>query len=105
MFIAASSVFAGTAPPEVAAENNCVHGELEAPLDATHPLRTLARALILAVGAVPVDGKVVPGALPVATFTRFADVALASAIPLLLVEVAPICAPTVRNGAIAHAAA
>src|SRR5215469_8734834 len=105
MFIAASSVFAGAVPPEVAAENNCAHAELDAPLDAMHALRASARALILTVGAVPVDGKVVPGALPVATFTRFADVALASSIPLLLFGVAPICAPALRNGAIAHEAA
>jgi hypothetical protein len=38
-------------------------------------------------------------------FTRVSAVAAASAMPLLLVAVAPICAPVPRNGAIAHAVA
>jgi hypothetical protein len=58
-----------------------------------------------AMGAVPVVGNDVPGAVPVVVLTRFNAVAAASAIPLLLVAVAPICAPIAKNGAMAHAAA
>src|SRR5215469_5647222 len=105
MFIAASTVFAGAEPPMVAAENSCAHAELAGPLDAMHALRTLARALIFATGAVPVAGNDAPGGLPVTRSTRFAAVAAASPMPLLLVAVAPIWAPVPRNGAIAHAAA
>src|SRR6185437_354596 len=105
MFIAASRVFPGAEPPAVVAENNCVQAELDAALDVTHAFRTLATVFSREVGAVPVVGNKAPGALPVAMFTRFIALAAASAIPLLLVVVAPICAPVARNGAIAHAAA
>jgi hypothetical protein len=82
-----------------------VHAELEAPLDAVHAFRTFANAFIREAGAAPVIGNDAPGALPVVGFTRFIAVAAASARPLLLVAVAPICAPDARKGAIAHAAA
>jgi hypothetical protein len=104
MFIEASRVFAGAEPLIVAAENNCVHAELDA-LDVMHAFRTLAKAFRRAVGAVPVVGNDAPGTFPVPMFTRFSAVAAAIAMPLLLVAVAPICAPAVRNGAIAHAVA
>jgi hypothetical protein len=104
MFITASRVFVGAEPLVVAAENNCVHTELDAP-DVVHAFRTFAKVFRRAVGAVPVIGNDAPGAFPVAMFTRFSDVAAASAIPLLLVVVAPICAPVARNGAIADAVA
>jgi hypothetical protein len=104
MFIVASRVFAGAEPLVVAAENNSVHAELDA-LDVTHAFRTFAKAFRRPVGAVPVVGNDAPGTFPVPMFTRFSAVAAASAIPLLLVVVAPICAPVPRNGAIAHAVA
>jgi hypothetical protein len=70
-----------------------------------HSFSTFASAFKREVGAVPVVGNDAPGALPVVVFARFTAVAAASAIPLLLVAVAPIWAPVARNGAIAHAAA
>jgi hypothetical protein len=82
-----------------------VHAELEAPLDAVHAFRTFANEFSCEAGAVPVIGNDAPGALPVVVFTRFVAVAAASATPLLLVAVAPICPPAARNGAIAHATA
>jgi hypothetical protein len=105
MFIAASIVFDGDEPLIVVAENNCVHAELEAPLDVVHPFRTFANAFNCELGAEPFAGNEAPGALPVVGFTRFIAVAAARAIPLLLVAVAPICAPVAKNGAIAQAAA
>jgi hypothetical protein len=105
MFIAASMVFDGGEPLVVAAENSCVHAELEALTDVVHAFKTFARAFNRDVGAVPFAGKDAPGALPLAGFTRLAAAAAARAIPLLLVAVAPICAPAIENGAIAHAAA
>jgi hypothetical protein len=105
IFIAASRVFTGADPLAVAAENNCVHAELDGPLDVVQEFRTLANVFSRAVGATPVDGNDVPGALPVAKFTRLIAVAAAIATPLVLVVVAPICAPVERNGAIAQAVA
>jgi hypothetical protein len=105
MTIAASRVLEGAEPLIVVAENSWVHAELDAPTDAVQAFRTLANAFSREFGAVPLAGKDVPGALPVAMFTRFAAVAAASVMPLLLVAVAPICAPVARKGAIAHAAA
>ena len=105
MFIAASKVFAGAEPPIVVAEKSWVHAELDALAETMQAFRTFAKAFRREVGAVPVVGNDAPGALPVAVFTRFTAVAAPSAIPLLLVVVAPICAPAARNGAIDHAAA
>jgi hypothetical protein len=105
MAIAASRVLEGVEPPVVVAENNCMHAELNVPVDAVHAFRTFAKALSREVGAVPLGGNEAPGALPVAMFTRFAAIAAASAMPLLFVEAAPICAPVATNGAIAHATA
>ncbi len=73
-------------------------------MQCTHSM-TFANAFNREVGAVPVAGNDAPGALPVDGFTRLIAVAAASATPLLLVAVAPICAPVERKGAIAQAAA
>jgi hypothetical protein len=105
MFIAASIVLEGVEPLFAVAENSCVHAELEALTDVVHVFKTFANAFNCDVGAVPFAGKDAPGALPVAGFTRLVAVAAARAIPLLLVAVAPICAPAAENGAIAQAAA
>jgi hypothetical protein len=82
-----------------------MHAEVDAPPDVVHAFSTFASAFKREVGATPLVGNDVPGALPVVVFTRLIAVAAASAIPLLLVAVAPIWPPVARNGAIAHAAA
>ena len=105
MFMAASRVFDGADPPVVGAEKSCVHAELDAPLDAVHAFRTFASVFSREIGDVPVAGNDTPGALPLVVFTRFNAVAAASAMPLLLVDAAPIWAPVARNCAIDHAAA
>src|SRR6201999_1529092 len=105
IFMNASSVFEGTTLPAVAAAKSCAHTELDAEPETTHAFKAFASASIFATGAVPVEGNDAPGDLPVVTFTRFVAVAVASATPLLLVEVAPIWPPLARNGLIAHAAA
>lgn len=104
MFIAASKVFAGIEPC-VAAEKSCVHIEFEALLEAMHAFKTFAKVFSRLIGAVPVEGNVAPGALPVAMSTRLSAVAAASVMPLLLVADAPICAPDARNWDMAEAAA
>jgi hypothetical protein len=97
MFMAASMVFEGADPPPVAAENSCVQAELDAPLDEVHALRTFASVFSREIGDFPVGGNDTPGALPLVVLTRFIAVAAASAMPLLLVDVAPIWAPAAKN--------
>ena len=62
-------------------------------------LSRLARELILAAGDAPFWGKDAPGDVPVVRFARLATVATAFARPCVLVGVAPMLPPGLRNWA------
>src|SRR5882757_444899 len=59
----------------------------------------LARELIFAAGDAPFWGKDAPGDVPVVRFARLATVATAFARPCVLVGVAPMLPPGLRNWA------
>jgi hypothetical protein len=84
--------------------NSCEHAVLVALPEVVHPFSRFASDPIFATGAVPVVGKPGPGIVPVVTFTRFATVAAAAAIPAPFVAVAPRYSPAI-NCDIAHAVA
>jgi hypothetical protein len=91
--------------PVVTDENKVEQAELPDPVEATQAFRALANAFSLLIGEVPVAGNALPGPVPVFTFTRLASVPAASVMPLVLVDVAPSCAPALRNCANAYALA
>ena len=100
MLSAASRVLAGVTPAAAAALNRAAQ-ELP-PLEAVQETRALASEFSLAVGTVSVEGRPVPGDVPVAGFTSSLAVAKALSRPKVLVQLAPTFPPLDRNGASAQ---
>ena len=98
MLRAASSVFVGAAPPEVAAENSAV----QEPLPPVHDASASASVFNFVVGTTSVEGRPVPGDAPVVEFTSSLAVANALSRPVVFVQLAPTFPPPDINGASAH---
>src|ERR1700722_15218272 len=98
MLSAASSEFAGTVLPDVAAENSAV----QEPLPPVHDASAFASESTFAVGTASVEGRPAPGDAPGEKFASLLAVKNALSRPVVFVQLAPTFPPLDINDASAQ---